>query len=87
MVEVWDDGAGGARIVPGGGLAGLAGRVEALDGTLSVDSPSGGPTVVHAEMPAVSTAPMPTSGPAPGAPAPGAPAPAAPAAPAGYDPR
>ena len=32
VVEVWDDGAGGARILPGGGLAGLAGRVEALDG-------------------------------------------------------
>ena len=51
VVEVWDDGAGGARLVPGGGLAGLAGRVEALDGTLTVDSPAGGPTVVHAELP------------------------------------
>jgi len=51
VIEVWDDGAGGARIVPGGGLAGLAGRVEALDGTLTVDSPAGGPTVVHAELP------------------------------------
>ena len=51
VVDVRDDGAGGARIVPGGGLAGLAGRVEALDGTLTVDSPAGGPTVVHAELP------------------------------------
>ncbi len=51
VVEVQDDGGGGARIVPGGGLAGLAGRVEALDGTLTVDSPAGGPTVVHAELP------------------------------------
>ena len=42
-VETWDDGAGGARIVPGGGLAGLAGRVEALDGTLTVDEPRGRP--------------------------------------------
>ncbi len=33
-----------ASIVPGGGLAGLAGRVEALDGTLIADSPEGGPT-------------------------------------------
>ncbi len=31
VVETWDDGAGGAWVVPGGGLAGLAGRVEALD--------------------------------------------------------
>ena len=51
VVEVWDDGAGGARILPAGGLAGLAGRVEALDGTLTVESPEGGPTLVHAEIP------------------------------------
>jgi signal transduction histidine kinase len=51
VVEVRDDGAGGARIVPGGGLAGLQGRVEALDGTLGVDSPADGPTVVRAEIP------------------------------------
>jgi signal transduction histidine kinase len=51
VVEVWDDGAGGARMAPGGGLAGLAGRVEALDGHLEVDSPDGGPTVVRAEIP------------------------------------
>ena len=51
VVEVWDDGAGGARAIPGGGLAGLAGRVEALDGSLTVESPAGGPTLVHAEIP------------------------------------
>ena len=51
VVETWDDGAGGARVVPGGGLAGLAGRVEALDGTLTVNSPEGGPTLVRAEIP------------------------------------
>ena len=50
-VEVEDDGAGGARVVPGGGLAGLVGRVEALDGALTVDSPPRGPTVVRAEIP------------------------------------
>jgi signal transduction histidine kinase len=50
VVEVEDDGAGGAVIVPGGGLAGLIGRVEALDGTLSITSPPGGPTVVRAEI-------------------------------------
>ncbi len=52
VVEVWDNGAGGALIVPGGGLAGLAGRVEALDGSLTVESPPGGPTLIRAEMPA-----------------------------------
>jgi signal transduction histidine kinase len=51
VVETWDDGAGGARVVPGGGLAGLAGRVEALDGALTVESPAGGPTTVRAEFP------------------------------------
>lgn len=51
VVETWDDGAGGARIVPAGGLAGLAGRVEALDGSLSIESPAGGPTIIRAEIP------------------------------------
>jgi len=51
VVEVWDDGVGGARVAPGGGLAGLAGRVEALDGSLTVESPAGGPTLVRAEIP------------------------------------
>jgi glucose-6-phosphate-specific signal transduction histidine kinase len=49
-VEVRDDGTGGADPT-GGGLTGLARRVAALDGTMSVDSPPGGPTVVVAEMP------------------------------------
>jgi signal transduction histidine kinase len=51
VVETWDDGAGSAWVVPGGGLAGLAGRVEALDGSLTVESPTGGPTIVRAEFP------------------------------------
>lgn len=51
VVDVEDDGAGGARVVPGGGLAGLVGRVEALDGMLTVTSPTGGPTLVRAEIP------------------------------------
>ena len=49
-VEVADDGVGGAN-PNGGGLSGLRRRIEALDGTLRVASPSGGPTVVRAEMP------------------------------------
>ncbi|MEU0242570.1 histidine kinase [Nocardiopsis sp. NPDC006198] len=50
VVRVRDDGAGGAD-PSGTGLTGLAGRVEALDGRLSVDSPAGGPTTVTAEVP------------------------------------
>jgi signal transduction histidine kinase len=48
--EVVDDGVGGADPA-GDGLSGLRGRVEALDGTLTVESPRGGPTVVRAEFP------------------------------------
>ena len=51
IVEVWDDGVGGATAEPGGGLAGLAGRVAGVDGTFSLSSPAGGPTLVHAELP------------------------------------
>jgi signal transduction histidine kinase len=50
VVEVVDDGRGGADPA-GGGLRGLARRVEALDGTLEVSSPAGGPTRVRAVMP------------------------------------
>jgi signal transduction histidine kinase len=50
-VLVEDDGKGGAVIEPGGGLAGLAARVAAIDGTLTVTSPSGGPTLVAAVIP------------------------------------
>jgi signal transduction histidine kinase len=50
---VWirDDGKGGASVVNGGGLAGLRDRVEALDGKLFVESPEGGPTMLHVELP------------------------------------
>ena len=51
VVEVWDDGKGGAAVSAGGGLAGLRDRVEALDGVLRVESPAGGPTLLHAELP------------------------------------
>jgi signal transduction histidine kinase len=51
IVEVWDDGAGGATVEAGGGLAGLAGRVAGVDGTFTVSSPAGGPTLVRAELP------------------------------------
>lgn len=50
-VTVLDDGVGGAHMAKGHGLAGLADRVRAADGTLTVDSPVGGPTVIRAELP------------------------------------
>jgi signal transduction histidine kinase len=50
FIEVVDDGRGGADPA-GPGLTGLRRRVEALDGTLVVVSPLGGPTIVSAELP------------------------------------
>ncbi len=50
-IRVTDDGHGGARPVPLGGLAGLAGRVRTVDGRLDISSPPGGPTVVTLELP------------------------------------
>ena len=52
VVDVADDGIGGADPTAGSGLAGLADRVAALGGHLEVESPPGGGTVVRAEMPA-----------------------------------
>ncbi len=46
-----DDGVGGADASGGSGLRGLADRVEALSGTLAVDSPAGAGTRIHAEIP------------------------------------
>ncbi|HET8953704.1 MAG TPA: sensor histidine kinase, partial [Solirubrobacteraceae bacterium] len=53
IVEIVDDGAGGAS-AEGSGLRGLRQRVEALDGTLTVTSPAGGPTSIRAELPCAS---------------------------------
>ncbi len=50
-VVVEDDGTGGAVLAPGHGLAGLADRLQAVDGRLAVDSPRGGPTRLTAELP------------------------------------
>ena len=51
VVAVRDDGVGGARVAAVGGLAGLAGRIAGVDGTFTVTSPAGGPTVVRADIP------------------------------------
>ncbi|MGI8421964.1 MAG: PAS domain-containing sensor histidine kinase [Gaiellaceae bacterium] len=51
VVEVSDNGVGGADPARGSGLRGLADRVEALDGRLDVQSPSGGGTTLQAEIP------------------------------------
>jgi signal transduction histidine kinase len=50
VVEIVDDGKGGADPEAGTGLAGLADRLAALDGRLFVESPAGGPTRVGAEL-------------------------------------
>jgi signal transduction histidine kinase len=50
-VDVSDDGVGGADTARGSGLRGLADRVAALDGTLSVESPPGRGTRLHVEIP------------------------------------
>ncbi|KNB52988.1 sensor histidine kinase [Streptomyces caatingaensis] len=51
LVVVSDDGVGGADVAGGTGLAGLAKRVASVDGTFSISSPVGGPTVVTVELP------------------------------------
>ncbi|MFD2469780.1 sensor histidine kinase [Amycolatopsis silviterrae] len=50
-LTVIDHGNGGAAIIPGGGLAGIAERLRPADGELTVSSPDGGPTVVTATLP------------------------------------
>jgi signal transduction histidine kinase len=50
-VQIRDDGRGGADPARGTGRSGLVDRVAAAGGTVSLASPAGGPTVVHAELP------------------------------------
>ncbi|WP_051166352.1 sensor histidine kinase [Amycolatopsis orientalis] len=50
-LTVTDHGPGGAAVIPGGGLAGIAERLRPADGELTVSSPAGGPTVVTAALP------------------------------------
>jgi signal transduction histidine kinase len=51
VMTVRDNGTGGARVVPGGGLSGLRERVLTVDGQLAVLSPPGGPTTVTIRLP------------------------------------
>jgi signal transduction histidine kinase len=51
LVEIVDDGRGGADPASGTGLRGLADRIEALDGHLEVDSPPGTGTRISARLP------------------------------------
>jgi signal transduction histidine kinase len=53
LLRVSDDGVGGADPA-GAGLSGMAGRVAAVDGHLSIDSPTGGPTILTVELPCAS---------------------------------
>jgi signal transduction histidine kinase len=51
VVEIRDNGRGGAAPSGRSGLTGLADRVASLDGSLRITSPVGGPTIIHAELP------------------------------------
>nr|WP_260408400.1 sensor domain-containing protein [Planomonospora venezuelensis] len=51
LMEIRDDGIGGADPAGGTGLAGLADRVAVVDGRMSVSSPAGGPTLLRVEIP------------------------------------
>jgi signal transduction histidine kinase len=51
IVEITDNGSGGASMRAGGGLSGLADRAATIDGVMTVVSPIGGPTVIRADLP------------------------------------
>jgi signal transduction histidine kinase len=51
LMTVTDNGSGGARLAPGGGLAGLCERIQTVDGHLGIDSPLGGPTSITIRLP------------------------------------
>lgn len=65
-VLVGDDGQGGAEPAAGTGMRGVMRRLSAFDGTMSVSSPTGGPTLIRLEVPCALSSPrtMPSSGPA-----------------------
>jgi signal transduction histidine kinase len=51
VINISDDGIGGASVAKGQGLSGLADRLAGVDGTLTVSSPAGGPTLLTATIP------------------------------------
>ena len=51
LIDVRDDGSGGATPVNGSGLVGMTDRVAVLGGAVTVTSPAGAGTLVHAEIP------------------------------------
>ncbi|MEV0056997.1 histidine kinase [Saccharopolyspora shandongensis] len=55
VVDVEDDGRGGAEARAGGGLAGLRRRLAAFDGTCEITSPAGGPTRARIMVPCESS--------------------------------
>jgi signal transduction histidine kinase len=63
-IQVGDDGVGGADAGRGTGLHGIERRLAAFDGTMSLSSPTGGPTVVTMELPCALSSPriLPSSG-------------------------
>ncbi|MEU7104146.1 sensor domain-containing protein [Streptomyces sp. NPDC046215] len=60
-IAVTDDGHGGADLTRGTGLRGIQRRLATFDGTLTVHSPAGGPTLVTMELPCVLSSPKITS--------------------------
>lgn len=52
--RVEDNGTGGAKVLPGGGLDGITNRVVAAGGNINVDSPVGGPTALEVSVPCAS---------------------------------
>ncbi len=57
LIEIGDNGHGGADPERGSGLAGIARRLAAFDGRMHVDSPAGGPTLVSLEVPCALSSP------------------------------
>ncbi|MFI0770314.1 sensor histidine kinase [Streptomyces sp. NPDC021218] len=57
LLHIRDNGRGGADAAAGTGLTGLADRVSALNGRISLSSPPGGPTLLRVEFPCVRTDP------------------------------
>ena len=51
VINITDDGVGGASLAKGHGLSGLADRLAGVDGTLTLSSPVGGPTLLTATIP------------------------------------